>query len=252
MQVDTMDEKTCERWRNELLTRLENLLIDARQIQQIMKARGEQTLDNMQDFESKWRRIWELFPEGFHPDRAGDLGRHLRFAELHDFSDIENFDIPAVMESVKRYGRSGNAFIKDELDRVHVNSDVSELLHPIIKDACADLLSKRQFAQAAQRAVGLVMDELRRLSGIDTDGDSLIRQVVGTNPGKLAFSDCTSNNSKQVTEGLKIVTQGLYKGVRNPIAHAWDELRSTDVLQIMAVSSFLLTNLRLLIPPDNG
>jgi hypothetical protein len=88
------------------------------------------------------------------------------------------------------------------------------------------------------------MDELRRLSGKDADGDSLIRQVIGTNPGDLAFSDCASNSSKQVTEGLKLIAQGLYKGVRNPVAHTWDELRSTDVLQVMVTCSFLLTNLR--------
>lgn len=241
-----MDAQSLQKWRNELLTRLENLIIDARQIQQIMRARGLSELEDKSDFRAKWQRIWELFPDDFHPDRAGDLARHLRFAELHDFSDIENFDIPAVIDSVNRYGRSGTEFILEELERVHIGSDVSDLLHPQVKDACVDLISKRQFGEAAQKAVGLLMDELRRLSGKDADGDSLIRQAIGTNPNSVALSDCETNNSKQVTEGLKLIAQGLYKGVRNPVAHGWNELRSTDVLQIMAIVSFLLTNLRLL------
>ena len=35
------------------------------------------------------------------------LNHHIHFVEQHDFSDIEKMDIPAVMESVQRYGRTG-------------------------------------------------------------------------------------------------------------------------------------------------
>lgn len=245
-----MKPRALEKWRNELLTRLENLKIDARRVRQVMEATGQDELEDKSDFEAKWDRIVELFPEDFHPNRAMDLNRHVHFAMPHDFSDIEIFDIPAVMDSVRRYGRKGAAFIEEEIERVQVGSDVSELLHPQIKDACADLLGKRQFGEAAQRAVGLLMDELRRLSRHDLDGDKLIRQAIGTNPGQLSFSDCESNSSKQVTEGLKIVAQGLYKGIRNPVAHGWNELRSTDVLQVMAICSMLLTNLQVLVPAD--
>lgn len=239
-----MDAKQLARWRNELLTRLENLSIDARQIRQTMKARGLHELEDKSDFEAKWERIYELFPENFHPDRTGDLTRHIHFAQEHDFSDIENFDIPAIMESVKRHGRKGDEFIVEELDRVHIDSCVSDLLHPQIRDTCANLIAERQFSQAAQKAVGLLMDELRRLSGEDSDGDSLIRNAIGTNSGSVAFSDCHSSSSKGFTEGLKQIAQGLYKGVRNPVAHGWEDLRSTDVLQIMATCSLLLTNLQ--------
>lgn len=245
-----MDPETLGRWRNQILTRLENLSIDARQIQQLMQARGQDVLEDKADFEAKWQRIDELFPEDFRPDRAGDLWRHVHFAHLHDFSDIENFDIPAVVESVNRYGRDGDEFIAAELERISIDLDVSELLHPLITDACAHLIRDRQFCEAAQRAVGLLMDELRRLSERDADGDALIRQVIGTQPGRIAFSDCVSNSSKNVTDGLKLITQGLHKGVRNPIAHGWAELRSTDALQIMTVCSFLLTNLQVAVAPE--
>ena len=246
-----MNPNEIEVWRNEVLTRLENLRIDARRTRQMMEARGQDELKDKSDFKAKWDRIAELFPEDFHPNRASDLSRHIHFAMPHDFSDIENFDIPAVMESVRRYGRKGEEFIKEEIERVQVGSDVSELLHPQIKDACADHLAKRQFPEAAQKSVGLLMDELRRLSGYDADGERLIRKAVGTQPGQVSFSDCESNSSKQVTEGLRLVAQGLYKGVRNPIAHGWSEYRSTDVLQVMAICSMLLTNLNILESGDD-
>ncbi len=243
--------KQLEKWRSALLTRLDDLQIDARRIQQMMKATGQSVLEDKSEFESKWDRIVELFPEDFHPSRAGDLARHIAFAMPHDFHDIENFDIPAVVDSVKRYGRKGKYFIDEEIEQAQVGSDVGELLHPQIRDACMDLLASRRFGDAAQKSVGLLMDELRRLSRYDADGDKLIRKVVGTQPGQLGFSDCQSIGSMRVTEGLKIIAQGLYKGVRDPLSHGWDEMRSTDALQVMSMVSFLLTNLRFVVEPDD-
>lgn len=246
-----MKPEQLEKWRKELLTRLDNLRIDACRIRQMMKATGQDELEDKADFESKWDRIVELFPEDFHPNRAGDLARHIGFAMPHDFDDIEKFDVPAVSDSVKRYGRKGKEFIDEEIERAQIGSDVSELLHPQVKDVCMDLITSRRFGEAAQKSVGLLMDELRRLSGYDADGDKLIRKVVGTQPGQLGFSDCQSVGSKRVTEGLKIVAQGLYKGVRDPLSHGWDEMRSTDALQVMSTVSFLLTNLQFIVGRDS-
>jgi hypothetical protein len=234
-----------EKWRNEVLSRLEALKVRARQIQQLMDAHNLRKLEDKLDFEAAWEQIEVLFPEDLHPNRAGDLGRHIYFAERHDFSDIEAMDIPAVMESVQRYGRKGEAFIVEEVERLQFSSSVSDLIHPQIKDACSDLITGRQYREAARTVVGLVMDELRRLSRVESDGDPLVRKAIGTEPGKLAFSDCRSPNARQVTEGLKLITQGLYKGVRNPASHGWNAFGRVEVLQIMATCSILLTQLQL-------
>lgn len=163
----------------------------------------------------------------------------------HDFSDIELHDIPAVRESILRYGQRGETFIEDQLDHLKLNSTVSDALHPLIKDGCVAFVRERQYRQAALAAVGIVMDELRRLSSSQGDGDSLIRNVVGVRPGKLAFSDCTDDNAKNVTEGLKMIAQGLYKGVRNPASHGWDRFGKQEVVQVMITSSLLLSRLQI-------
>ena len=234
-----------KKWRKDVLSRLEALKVRALQIQQLMDASGLQELDNRADFKAAWDQIENLFPEDFRPNRMSNLNRHILFAKRHDFSDIEMMDIPAIMESVQRYGRKGEAFIAAELERVPIDSPVSDLIHPQIKDACADLITDQNYCEAARAAVSLVMDELRRLSGVESDGDQLIRDEIGTTSGKLAFSNCHSNNARQVTAGLKLITQGLYKGVRNPASHGWDAYERIDVLQIMATCSILLTRLQL-------
>lgn len=203
------------------------------------------------NFMGDWQRIIGLFPEDFQPDRAGALGRHLRFAYRQDFSDIERLDVPAVMNSVHRYGRKGDAFIAEEVERLSFDSLVSHMIHPQIADACAEFIAGRQHQEAVRITVELLMDELKRLSASESDGDTLVRSVVGVTPGKLAFSDCQTHSAKQVTEGLKLIAQGLYKGVRNPSSHGspsshgGDEFDRIEMFQIMAVSSLLLTRLQI-------
>ena len=241
-------------WRNEVLSRLRALRGRARQTRQSMAAQNLQKLDDKKDFKAAWEQIESLFPEGFHPNRSVDLTRHIFFAQQQDFQDIEIFDIPAVIQSVERYGQGGEAFIAEELQRVRFNSSVSDLIHPQIKDACTDLIKCRKYREATRAAVDLFMDELKRLAQVESYGDTLIRDAIGTTSGKLAFSDCCSNNAKKVTEGLKLVAQGLYRGVRNPLSHGWNDDGYEDIecLQIMATCSILLTRLQLVGAPADS
>ena len=240
-----MNPNERERWRRELLSRLDALRTHARHIQKQMKAKSLEVYESKEEFEAKWGQITDLFPDGFHPTRSSDLSRHIRFAMCVDFHDIENFDIPAVKESVERYGRTSEEIISDTLQRFDFSISAGDLLHPEIKDACAGLINQRRHREAARNAVELVMDEIRKLGGTELDGDALIRKVVGVKLGKVAFSDCDSRNSKSVTEGLKLVAQGLYKGVRNPASHSSDELNRVEAFQILATCGLLLARLDL-------
>ena len=249
--IENMQIRDLEKWRNEVLSRLEDLQNRAKQIQQQMTAQNLVKLEDKSDFVSAWQRVQDLFPDDLQPNRTFDLNRHIGFAEKHDFSDIELLDIPAVMESVQRYGRNGADFINEELDRLQFTSSVSDIIHPRIKDACAGLINHRRYTDAARTAVGLLMDELRRQSGEISDGDALIRHVIKPTPGKLGFSDCKSHNSKKITEGFREILLGLYKGVRNPTSHGEHPFGRGEVLQVMTTCSLLLTQLQF-IKPENG
>ena len=246
-----MPLRNLERWRNEILSRLEDLQARARQNRQLMEANGLNNLEDTSDFEAVWQQIQELFPEDLRPNRVGDLNRHIGFAERHDFSDIEDMDIPAIMESIRRYGRAGDDFIEGELDRVNFRSSISDIIHPRIRDACAASIENREYNDSARIAVNLLMDDLRRLTGEVRDGDALIRDVVHTNPGGMAFSNCQSNNSKKITEGFKQIAQGLYKGVRNTTAHGEQPFGRNEALKIMVTCSLLLSQLQVVEPTDN-
>jgi uncharacterized protein (TIGR02391 family) len=245
-----------EKWRRELLDRLEDLQYRARQIQQYMQAENLGSLNEKPDeksgFQDTWTRLKELFLPGFTPGRADDLDRHILFAELHDFRDIELNDIPAVRASVEQFGRTGSEFIENRIAALTLNDSVSAILHPSIRDACIHFLRDGHNRQAAEAAVGVFMDELRRRSGETGDGDSLIRAVIQTRPGKMAFSQCDTDSAKNASEGLKQIAQGLYKGVRNPVAHGWDGYGRQEVIQVLVMCSLLLGRLQIVENESNS
>ena len=74
-----MESAQLEKWRNEVLSLLEALKVRARQIRQFMDARDLQKLEDKADFEAAWQQVQDLLPEDLHPNRAGDLNRHIHF-----------------------------------------------------------------------------------------------------------------------------------------------------------------------------
>lgn len=239
-----------ESWRRNVIGRLEVLGSKARQIQQSLEAKELRELEDKSDVVSTWERIKDLFPEDLVPARAGDLNRHMHFAQIGDFYDIEHLDVPAVAESVRRYGRGNQQLIEQEINNLEVDIGSWELLHPQIRDACQETFHQGQYAQTTRSAVELIMDELRRLTGQKSDGDALIRSVVGVTAGKLAFSTCNDDNERAVTEGLKQILQGLYKGVRNPTSHGWDGFSRLEAFQVLVMCSFLLSRQEFAAPDE--
>jgi uncharacterized protein (TIGR02391 family) len=170
----------------------------------------------------------------------------------HDFSDIETLDIPAIEDAIERYGRHGDEFIEYELGALDVDLEAWELLHPQIRDACVAHYENGLYRDAARAAVELLLDEVRRLTGRQADGDALIRGAVGV-ARQIGFSANADDNEKSITEGLKLVFQGLYKGIRNPASHGYNGFLRLETFQILTLCSFFLSRMQMTSrPPGSG
>ena len=238
-----MTPKEIDAWRKLILGHLDVLKSKVRQTRRYMKANNLTTLEDKSDLSAAWRRVYELFPEDLEPQRAGDLGRHLSFAELHDFRDIEEFDIPTVQRSIELYGRKGQQFIEHEVNQQELNLEAWELLHPQIREACMGHFKDRNYREAARVGIDLLLNETRRLSDRHDDGDSLIRSAVGV-ANQIGFSPNMTDSEKNITEGLMVIFQGLYKGIRNPCFHGYDGFSRIETFQILTMCSFLLSHMR--------
>ena len=61
-------------------------------------------------------RLVSTLPSDFSPNRLGDMQRHLRFGEEHDYIDIINSDLPAIrLDIVKRIDSSSQLNIPTEI-----------------------------------------------------------------------------------------------------------------------------------------
>jgi uncharacterized protein (TIGR02391 family) len=240
-----MTPEGIERWRRDILQRLDVLKTKARHARQFLESKSLDRLEDKEDLEQAWRAVYERFPEDLRPVRGGDLGRHLSFAEPHDFSDIENVDVPSIVSEVERYGRRGDAFIQHDLSLLDVGLQASELLHPQIRDVCGEHLRNLAHKEAARAAIDLLIDEIRKMSGRTDDGDALIRSAVGA-ANCVGFSENATDSEKNVTEGMKLVLQGMYKGVRHPSSHpGFAGFERLETFQILAICSLLLSRLRI-------
>jgi uncharacterized protein (TIGR02391 family) len=239
-----MTPEELNRWKREILGRLDVLKTKARHARQYLEAHDLDALEDKQDIVEAWRRVQERFPEDLDPPRVGDLNRHLGFAMPHDFSDIETLDIPAIEGAVERYGRRSDEFIAHELAVLEVGLEAWELLHPQVRDACMTQFENGLYRDAARAGIELIMDEIRRYTGRQDDGDPLLRAVVGVGR-RIGFSPNSDDNERGVTEGLKMILQGLYKGVRNPASHGYGGYSRLEAFQILVMCSFLLGRMRL-------
>jgi len=239
-----MTPAQISRWRKDILARLDVLKTKALHARQYLEANDLRELDDTEDIKGAWLRVQERFPDDLTPPRVSDLNRHLGFAMPHDFSDIERLDIPAIEGAINRYGRRGNAFIVHELAALDADLEAWELLHPQIRDACMMQYENGHYCDAARAAIELIMDEIRRFTGRRDDGDALIRGAVGVGH-PIGFALGADDNARRVTEGLKQILQGLYKGVRNPTSHGFDGFSRIETFQILVLCSLLLGRMQI-------
>lgn len=203
----------------------------------------QQDIPNDPDIRSAWNRVVELFPEDFAPSRQNDLSRHIAFGCECDFRDILDWDIPDVERAVQGYGRGRDNVIGDELAALDLDMEMWELLHPQIRDACMPSFDQPAYGDAARKAVEVIMSEIRKRSGRQADGDALIRGTVGIDKA-VGFSSNGNDNERQVTEGLKQMLQGAYKGIRNPASHGYAGYSRLEAMQIMVLCSFIIGRMR--------
>ena len=137
-------------------------------------------------------------------------------------------------------------------DAEHDNSTVeakvlerfdSHQFHSEIVKHCRTLYGQGNYFhaifEAAKAYNGLVKSEAQS----EKDGQDLMMSVWDAQNGVLKINPCKSQTERNVQEGIKFMSAGLMRAVRNPTAHEtsiqWpvDEQDATDVLSLV---SFLL------------
>jgi uncharacterized protein (TIGR02391 family) len=80
----------------------------------------------------------------------------------------------------------------------------------------------------------------------DKDGEALMLEVWGCERGVLKVTRCETDTDRNVQDGIKFLSAGLMRAIRNPTAHEpaidWP-ISEEDCLNILSFLSFLFRKL---------
>lgn len=108
---------------------------------------------------------------------------------------------------------------------------------------CRKLYGQRNFFHAVFEAAKVYHNLIREKSQSNKDGEALMMSVWDPRNGVLRVTACETETDRNVQDGIKFLSAGLMRAIRNPTAHepalhwAIDERDATDIL---AFVSFLL------------
>ncbi|MEQ9408644.1 MAG: TIGR02391 family protein [Fuerstiella sp.] len=108
---------------------------------------------------------------------------------------------------------------------------------------CRKLYGQKNFFHAVFEAAKVYHNLIRDKSQSDKDGEAMMMNVWDPRNGVLKVTSCQTETDRNVQDGIKFLSAGLMRAIRNPTAHEpalhWpiDEQDATDIL---AFVSFLL------------
>ena len=146
--------------------------------------------------------------------------------------------IPDVESILKEAG------VKIYLDEA-LNEFYSRNFHPLIHKHCLTLYKQRNYFHAVFEAAKVYNKMVKEKAKSDKDGYALMMDVWDCK-GILKVTPCESETDKNIQEGLKFLSAGLMRAIRNPTAHEpaldWP-ISKDDCLDLLSFISFLLRQL---------
>ena len=125
-------------------------------------------------------------------------------------------------------------------------SDLREFLgrafHPQVDTHCRKLFSQGNYFHAVFEACKLYNKMVREKAMSAKDGEPLMLDVWGWENGVLKVTACQSDTDKNVQDGVKFLSAGLMRAVRNPTAREPAlpcPISKEDCLDMLSFVSFL-------------
>jgi len=118
--------------------------------------------------------------------------------------------------------------------------------HPEVAQHCRILFSQGNYFHAVFEAAKVYNKLVRTKAQSDKDGSDLMMAVWGPDSGVLKVTPCQSDTDKNVQDGIKFLSAGLMRAVRNPTAHEpalhWP-IAEQDAIDTLGFLSFLFRQL---------
>ena len=111
---------------------------------------------------------------------------------------------------------------------------------------CKPLFAQGNYFHAVFEACKVYNRAVQTKSQANSDGESLMMNVWGWDKGVLKITPCQTETDKNVQDGIKFLSAGLMRAMRNPTAHEpalhWP-IDKQDCLDMLSFISFLFRQL---------
>lgn len=118
--------------------------------------------------------------------------------------------------------------------------------HSSVVNHARDLFFQGNYFHAVFEAAKAYNKSVREKARSDKEGSSLMMDVWGCRGGVLKITKCSSETDVNVQDGIKFLSVGLMRAIRNPTAHEpatdWP-INEEDCLDILSFISFLFRRL---------
>ena len=126
------------------------------------------------------------------------------------------------------------------------NEFITRGFHPTVIEHCKRLFAQGNYFHAVFEACKVYNRLVQTKSQSTSDGESLMMNVWGWDKGVLKLTPCQTDTDKNVQDGIKFLSAGLMRAMRNPTAHEpalhWP-IEKQDCLDMLSFISFLFRQL---------
>ncbi|MDE6058837.1 MAG: TIGR02391 family protein [Clostridia bacterium] len=134
--------------------------------------------------------------------------------------------------------------------KISTTSNWDELLHPIIYKTSYKKLNDGYYAESVEAAIKEINVRIKNLykkyKSKELDGADLFANAFNSDKDKtllMAGTDLESQSGKDEQEGYRLLFMGLWKGIRNPKAHANTSLTKEQAIERLIFTSMLMNKL---------
>lgn len=113
-------------------------------------------------------------------------------------------------------------------------------IYPHLPDVVRRLFDDGHYAQASFEALKFLETEVRRRSGLDTSGFSLMMTAFDSAAPLIQLNSLQTTSDKDEQEGFRFMFAGVVRGIRNPRGHDVIADGPEDCLDHLSVVSLLL------------
>ncbi len=172
---------------------------------------------------------------------SGSLFTHRRLSEREYQDGISD----GIKEAIAKL-ESINLDFQEKLEDAGEDSSARAIrayegleLQPEIEKAAGQLFHNGHYSNAVEDAVKALTEIVRAKSGVNDDGDSLMRKVFSVNNPILKINQLADESDKSEQRGCMELFSGAVAAFRNPRAHKIIEDEPERALEIIAFVSLL-------------